>query len=53
MALSVGVVSINYLDVPQPPVSDFLKDLAMNPSLGTQDGKLLGRRLVREHVLGI
>ena len=42
MSLSVGVVSINYLDVPQPPVSDFLKDLAMNPSLGTQDGNYWG-----------
>ena len=34
MGLSVGVVSINYLDEPQPPVSEFLKDLAMNPNLG-------------------
>ena len=31
MSLSVGVVSINYLAVPQSPVSDFLKELAMNP----------------------
>ena len=34
MGLSVGVVSIDYLDEPRPPVSDFLKDLAMNPALG-------------------
>lgn len=34
MGLSVGVVSIDYLDEPQPPLSDFLKDLAMNPNLG-------------------
>ncbi len=34
MGLSVGVVSIDYLDEPQPPVSDFLKELAMNPDLG-------------------
>ena len=34
MGLMVGVVSINYLDEPRPPVSDFLKDLAMNPDLG-------------------
>ena len=37
MGLSVGVVSIEYLDEPQPPVSDFLKDLAMDPSIGTDD----------------
>ena len=37
MGLSVGVVSIDYLDEPQPPVSDFLKDLAMNPGLGMED----------------
>ena len=36
MSLSVGVVSINYLDEPQPPVSDFLKDLAMDPDLGME-----------------
>ena len=34
MGLSVGIVTINYLDEPRPPVSDFLKDLAMNPALG-------------------
>ena len=34
MGLSVGVVSIDYLDEPQPPVSDFLKELAMNPNVG-------------------
>ena len=34
MGLSVGVVSIDYLDEPQPPVSDFLKDLAENPDTG-------------------
>ena len=34
MALSVGVVSIEYLDEPRPPVSDFLKELTMNPDLG-------------------
>ena len=33
MGLSVGVVTIDYLDEPQPPVSNFLKDLAMNPTL--------------------
>ena len=37
MGLSVGVVSIDYLDEPQPPVSDFLKDLAADPSIGTAD----------------
>ena len=37
MALSVGVVSIEYLEEPKPPVSDFLKDLALNPNLGMQD----------------
>ena len=36
MGLSVGVVTIDYLDVPRPPVSDFLKDLAMNPSIGLE-----------------
>ena len=36
MGLSVGVVSINYLDEPKPPVSDFLKDLAMSPDLGME-----------------
>lgn len=41
MALSVGVVSIDYLDEPQPPVSDFLKDLALNPNLGN-DGDYWG-----------
>lgn len=38
MGLSVGVVSIEYLAEPQPPVSDFLKDLVMNPDLGLEDG---------------
>ena len=42
MSLSVGVVSINYLKVPQPPVADFLKDLAMNPSIGSEDGNYWG-----------
>ena len=37
MALSVGVVTIEYLAEPQPPVSDFLKDLAADPSIGTED----------------
>ena len=37
MGLSVGVVSIDYLDEPQPPVSDFLKDLVLNPNLGMED----------------
>ena len=37
MGLSVGVVSIDYLDEPQPPVSDFLKDLVLNPNLGVDD----------------
>ena len=36
MGLSVGVVTVNYLDEPRPPVSDFLKDLAMNPSIGLE-----------------
>ena len=36
MGLSVGVVSIDYLNEPQPPVSDFLKDLAMNPDVGRE-----------------
>ena len=36
MALSVGVVTIEYLDEPKPPVSNFLKDLAMNPGLGLE-----------------
>ncbi len=34
VGLSVGVVSIDYLEEPRPPVSDFLRDLAMNPDLG-------------------
>ena len=38
MGLSVGVVSIDYLDEPQPPVSDFLKDLAANPNVGIDNG---------------
>ena len=42
MSLSVGVVRINYLEVPQPPVSDFLKDLTMNPNLGAEDGNYWG-----------
>ena len=42
MALSVGVVSIEYLAEPQPPVSDFLKYLAMNPNLGLDDGDYWG-----------
>lgn len=37
MGLSVGVVTIEYLAEPQPPVSDFLKDLVMNPDLGLED----------------
>ena len=37
MGLSVGVVSIEYLDEPQPPVSDFLKDLAMDPPVGSDE----------------
>ena len=37
MGLSVGVVSIDYLAVPQPPVSDFLKDLLLNPQLAMDD----------------
>ena len=36
MGLSVGVVSIDYLKEPRPPVSDFLKDLAMDPNLGME-----------------
>jgi hypothetical protein len=39
MGLSVGVVSIDYLDEPQPPVSDFLKELAINPDLGLDDDR--------------
>ena len=52
MGLSVGVVSIEYLDEPQPPVSDFLKDLAMDPPVGSDedDGDYWGRRLGREYV---
>ena len=38
MGLSVGVVSIDYLDEPRPPVSDFLKDLATDPNVGFDDG---------------
>ena len=34
MGLSVGVVNIDYLEEPPPPVSDFLKELAINPDLG-------------------
>ena len=41
MELSVGVVSIDYLDETRPPVSDFLKDLAMDPDLG-MDGDYWG-----------
>ena len=42
MGLSVGVVRIDYLDEPQTPVSDFLKHLAMNSSLGLSNGELWG-----------
>ncbi len=44
MGLSVGVVNITYLDEPQPPVSDFLKELAINPDLGidADDGDYWG-----------
>ena len=38
MGLSVGVVSVDYLQEPRPPVSDFLKDLAINPDLGVNEG---------------
>ena len=38
MGLSVGVVSIDYLDEPQPPISEFLKDLATDPELGSDWG---------------
>lgn len=37
MGLSVGVVSIDYLDEPRPPVSDFLKDLSLNPHLAMDE----------------
>ena len=40
MALSVGVVSIEYLEEPKSPVSDFLKHLAMHSSLGLSNGEL-------------
>ncbi len=42
MALSVGVVSIEYLDEPQSPVSDFLKHLSMNLFLGLENGECWG-----------
>ena len=43
MGLSVGVVSIDYLYEPQPPVSDFLKRLALNPNLESgNDGDYWG-----------
>lgn len=42
MGLSIGVVSIAYLDEPQPPVSDFLKDLATNPDLDIGDADYWG-----------
>ena len=38
MGLSVGVVRIDYLVEPRPPVSDFLKELATNPDFGVDDG---------------
>ncbi len=41
MGLSIGVVTIEYLAEPQTPVSDFLKDLAMDPALGL-DGEHWG-----------
>ena len=42
MGLSVGVVNIDYLEEPRPPVSDFLKDLVMNPHLGIEGGDYWG-----------
>jgi len=33
----VGVVSIDYLDDPKPPVSDFLMHLLLNPHLRIDD----------------
>ena len=37
MGLSVGVVTIHYLDEPHPPVYDFLQQLKFDPFLGEQD----------------
>ena len=42
MGLSVGVVNIEYLDEPESPVSDFLKELAANPEFGIDDGDSWG-----------
>ena len=37
MGMSVGVVTIKYLDEPHPPISDFLQELKFDPFLGEQD----------------
>ena len=37
MGLSVGVVTIEYLEEPIPPVCDFLEQLKFDPFLGEQD----------------
>ena len=37
MGFTIGLVSIEYLKEPEPPVLDFFKDLAMNPSLGLDE----------------
>ena len=37
MSLSVGVVSIEYLEQPAPPVRDFLVDLSSNSYTGLND----------------
>ena len=37
MSLSVGVVSIEYLEQPAPPVRDFLVDLSPDPYTGLND----------------
>ena len=38
MGLDVGVVSIDYLDVPGFPVERFLRDLMIDPKAGMGDG---------------
>ena len=38
MGLDVGVVAINYIPDPQPPVYDFLYDMLLNPYTGIDDG---------------
>ena len=37
MSLDVGVVTIEYMDSPAPPIEEFLFDLLLNPYTGVDD----------------